>query len=267
MMSDRVFDTILHKYIVPYRHVNQFSPPTFIGHKDCEPLISKALPQRLRDLVDAAPDMKIDIYTNGVLLPEWSEQGRDFIDTLSKLPAQVRLMISHHPRNHDNSENDYTKTIIYLQNVLRERKPSNVEFITVSHKSKWVSEEDQHKWVRAWEGLPITVHSNVSISPWAGFTESEATCHYNGCPYADFGHWFFGSTGNVIACCMDLEEEIVLGNVMTHPAAEMFEATSAFYAEQRRILDSKELHPRGVCRNCFGQTRDSVSLLQLGGVV
>src|SRR5207245_2937174 len=85
-MSDEVWDVILHKYIVPYRHINQFCPPTFIGHKDSEPLIDKKLPARLRSLSDVAPDMNIDVYSNGVLLPTWQDRGRDFIDFLGSLP-------------------------------------------------------------------------------------------------------------------------------------------------------------------------------------
>lgn len=263
-MSDKVFDVILNQYVVPYRHINAFCPPTFIGHKDGEPLLNRAFPDRLRSLSEVAPDMKIDIYSHGLMLPSLKERKQDFFQFLSTLPNQVRYMMSYHPRNHDNSENDYTKTILYLQEVLQNRKPSNVEFITVSHKSKWVSDIDQEFWRRTWENYPITVHANCSINPWTGLMEDVATCSYNGCPYADFGHWFFGATGNVIACCLDLEEEIVLGNVLQDSPADMFQKTQDFYAEQRRILETKEQHPRGVCRNCFGQKRDTKEIIQLG---
>jgi Iron-sulfur cluster-binding domain len=262
-MSDSVWDTILTKYILPYRHRNEFCPPTFIGHKDGEPLLNKKLPSRLLDLAAVVPDMKIDIYSHGLLLPKWRERGQDFIEFLAALPNKVRYLMSFHPRNHDDSVNDYTATIIYLKEVLR-NPPKNIEFITVSHKSKWVSELVQDAWRHEWEGLPITVHCNCSINPWTGLIESDLK--FNGCPYADFGHWFFGVTGNIIACCLDLEEEIVLGNVMEDDPEEMFSKTEMFYAEQRRILAAREQHPHGVCRNCFGQERDEVpaELIPLG---
>lgn len=264
-MSDEVFDTILSKYVVPYHKHNCFSSPTLIPHKDGETLLNKNLPSLLRRVAAAIPYIKIDIYSHGLMLPKWRDRGQDFFEFLATLPNQVRYMMSYHPKNHDYSVNDYGATIEYLKGVLRD-PPRNVEFITVSHQSKWVSEETQNNWKAAWVGLPITVHSNCSINPWTGLMEDIATCHYNGCPYSDFGHWFFGVTGNVIACCMDLEEEIVLGNVMVDDPVEMFARTEAFYAEQRRILAAKELHPRGVCRNCFGQHRDDVSveLIPLG---
>lgn len=258
-MSDDVWDSILHKYIARYRHVNSFCPPTFIGHKDGEPLLNKKLPDRLRDIAKVAPDMHIDIYSHGLMLPKWKERGQDFIEFLASLPNRVRYLLSFHPFNHDNTSNDYEPVVAYLSRVLL-NPPPNIEFITVSHKSKWVGSALQDAWKRTWAGLPMTVHCNTHINPWTGLMEDIATCHYNGCPYADFGHWFFGATGNVIACCLDLEEEIVLGNVLQDEPEKMFATTQAFYVEQRRILEAKEQHPRGVCRNCFGQTRDPVRL-------
>lgn len=267
-MSDEVWQAILNRYLVPYRHLNAFCPPTFIGHKDTEPLIDKKLPSRLRDLANVAPDMKIDIYSNGVLLPKWRERGADFMEFLATLPNKVRYMMSYHPHNHDDSVNDYAATIAYLKDVLR-NPPANVEFITVSHQSKWTSPEVQNAWSETWvpevtRGV-LTVHKNVSINPWTGLMEDIATCHYNGCPYADFGHWFFGVTGNIIACCLDLEEEIVLGNVLKDDPQRMFEKTDAFYKEQTRIQKEKLKAAYPVCANCYGQKRED--LIQLGGIV
>lgn len=264
-MSDDVWSTILYRYIVPYHFVNAFCPPTFIAHKDSEPLIDKKLPDRLQSLSSACPDMKIDIYSNGVLLPKWHERKQDFIDFLGSLPNKARYLMSYHPKNHDGSDNDYTQTVEYLQDVLRD-PPSNIEFITVSHKSKWVTEEMQQAWKRNWEGLPITVHCNCSLNPWTGRIEEEGVTQFNGCPYADFGHWFFGVTGNIIACCLDLEEEIVLGNVMRDDPAEMFHKTTEFYQEQQRILAERRRVNYPVCANCYGQKREDVptELIPLG---
>ena len=250
-MSDEVWKTILNEYIIPYRHINTFSPPTFVGHKDTEPLIDKTLPTKLRSLPS---DMKIDIYSNGVLLPKWHDRGQDFINFLASLPNQVRFMMSDHPFNYDYSVNDYGPTVKYLLDVLR-NPPPNVEFITVSHKSKWVDEELQDAWKMMWKGLPITVHCNTHINPWTGRMEDIATCHYNGCPYADFGHLFIGVTGNIIACCLDLEEEIVLGNVLCDDSADMFAKTEAFYADQRYCQEIKERPKHRVCDNCYGYDR------------
>lgn len=264
-MADDVWYAILHRYVIPYRLVNAHTPPTFIGHKDGEPLLNKRLPDRLRNIADLCPDMTIDIYSHGLMLPRWRDRGQDFIGFLGSLPNRVRYMMSYHPVNHDGSANDYADVVRYLSKVLLS-PPHNVEFISVSHKSPWVTEAMQEAWCIVWAGLPITVHKNCSINPWTGLMEDIATCHYSGCPYADFGHWFFGATGNVIACCLDLEEEIVIGNVLKDDPAEMFARTEAFYAEQRRLWEAKNQHPHGVCRNCFGQHRDDlpVELLPLG---
>lgn len=259
-MSDEVWRTILHQYIVPYKDKNRFCTPTFIGHKDSEPLIDKRLPIRLRELAAVCPDMNIDIYSNGVLLPKWAERGQDFIEFLSRLPNRVRYLMSFHPYNHDGSANDYTDTMMYLKQVLL-HKPHNIEFITVSHRSKHVSVEIQEQWKKHWQGLPITVHCNAALNPWTGRIEEEGTVQFNGCPYGDFGHWFFGVTGNVIACCLDLEEEIILGNVLQDTAPRMFLLTEQFYDDQRK---GKWKHQ--VCANCFGEKRKNIpqELIPLG---
>jgi Iron-sulfur cluster-binding domain len=264
-MANDVWECILNQYIVPYKNVNSHSPPTFIGHKDGESLLNKRLPERLLDVARAAPDMTIDIYSHGLMLPVWRNRGQDFIDFLGSLPNRVRYMMSYHPRNHDSSVNDYTETIKYLAHILLD-PPPNVEFITVSHKSKWVSEEMQEAWRLTWVGLPITVHCNCAINPWTGRMKEQATVEYHGCPYADFGHWFFGVTGNVIACCLDLEEEIVLGNVLKDSPVEMFARTEQFYADQRRIQENKLPVDHQVCADCFGQVRvpASAPMVQLG---
>jgi Iron-sulfur cluster-binding domain len=262
-MADDVWTNILSLYIVPYKHAMLLTYPTFIPHKDGEPLLNKRLPDRLRDLAAVAPDMSIDIYSHGLLLPKWCERGQDFFEFLSTLPNHVRFMMSFHPYNHDGSGNNYSATILYLQAVLRD-PPRNVEFITVSHKSKWVSDAEQEAWRQTWADYPIKVHCNALLNPWTGRIESDVK--FNGCPYENGGHWFFGVTGNVIACCLDLEEEIVLGNVLTHDPGAMYARTQAFYQEQHRILAAREQHPRGVCRDCFGQHRDDVpaELIPLG---
>lgn len=260
-MTDEVWQTVLHKYIVPYRNVNRFTTPTFIPHKDGETLLNKKLLGRVGDVSRAAPEMNVDIYSNGLLLPKWRERGQDVFEFFASIPNRVRYLMSYHPRNRDWSENDYSQVVPYLKEVLS-NPPANVEFITVSHKSKWVSEEMQQEWKKTWEGLPITVHCNCAINPWTGRIE-EGTVRFDGCPYADFGHLFIGVTGNVIACCLDLEEEIVLGNVLTHSPEEMFSKTEAFYAEQRRRQQAKERPAYAVCSDCFGYKREP-ELVALG---
>ena len=264
-MNDEVWGVILRDYIIPYRHINSFCPPTFISHKDGEPLLNKRLPDRLRELSDYCPDMKIDVYSHGLMLPKWRDRGRDFFAFLGSLPNRSRYLMSYHPRNHDNSINDYTQVIEYMRDVLQS-PPRNVEFITVSHESKWVSKDMQEVWSSVWEGLPITVHCNAKINPWTGRIQEEGTVRFNGCPYADFGHYFFGVTGNIIVCCLDLEEEIVLGNVLTHSAEEMFEKTKKFYENQQRRMAEQTYPDHNVCADCYGYVRTDkgTNLVQLG---
>ncbi len=269
-MKREVWDTILHKYVVPYKNHNQHNdcPPTIIPHKDGEPLLNKQLPTLLRSIADADPTFKIDIYSHGLLLPKWAERGEDFIDFLGSLPNRSRLLLSFHFVNVDGSVNDYTKTTQYLRDLYSSsRQPPNVEFIMVSHLIRPMTRETLESWKDTWrpyiDAGRVQVHANASINPWTGRISEEGTVEFNGCPYGDFGHTFFGVTGNVIACCMDLEEEITFGNVMRDDPAVMMAKLAEFYAEQQRIQREKTGLKHGVCANCFGLPRPE-NLVQLG---
>ena len=264
-MSPEVWQTILHRYIVPYRHRNVFCPPTFIGHKDGEPLLDKNILHRLRDISHFAPDMKIDMYSHGLMLPKWQERGQDVFEFFASLPNRVRYLMSYHPHNHDGSVNDYTATERYMRDMMTHRKPANVELIMVAHVSTHNNAERLAEWKRSWDGFPVTVHANASLNPWTGRIEEPGTVEFHGCPYGDFGHWFFGVTGNIIACCMDLEEEIVIGNVMKDEPDAMFAACDAFYAEQRRIAAERTGLKYQVCSNCMGMGKRT-DLVQIGAM-
>jgi len=247
-MSDEVFDVILHRYIIPYKEMNRFCTPTFIAHKDGEPLLNKKLPSVLRKLADVLPDMNIDIYSHGLMLTKWRERGQDFFEFLATLPNHCRYLMSYHPKNHDESINDYNATFRYMKEVLQ-NPPRNVEFIMVAHKAQGAPPTDE--WLELWkperERGVLTVHANASINPWAGRIDDPNVSHFNGCPYGDFGHWFFGVTGNIIACCIDLEEEIIFGNVLHDEPSAMVTKLDAFYADQR----AKKVD-HAVCHNCHG---------------
>jgi hypothetical protein len=268
-MAREVFDTILHRYVLPFKDRNRFCPPTVILHKDGESTLHRDYDDFIRAISDADPGLKIDIYTHGLTLPRKS----GFLEFLGALPCRLRMLMSFHFYNGDGSANDYAATDALVRKYLDEgRWPRNVELILTSHVVRPMTIERLAEWKATWQryvdgGQVSAVHANAALNPWTGRISEPGTVQFNGCPYGDFGHFFFGVTGNVIACCLDLEEEIVLGNVLDGtPPEEMFARAEAFYAEQRRILAAQELHPRGVCRNCFGQKRDEVpaDLLQLG---
>lgn len=267
-MTREVFDTILHKYVVPYKDVNRFCPPTVIPHKDGESTLHKEYDAFIKSVSDADSSLKIDIYTHGLTLPK--KPG--FLEFLGSLPSQLRMLMSFHFFNGDGSANDYTATEALVRKYLDENRwPSNVELILTSHLIRPMTVERLAEWKATWQCYIDTrqisaVHANVSINPWTGRIKEEGTVQFNGCPYADFGHYFFGVTGNIIACCLDLEEEIILGNVLKDDPAEMFKKTEAFYAEQRRIQTEKLRVNYPVCSNCYNQKREDISseLVQLG---
>ncbi len=258
MMSPDVWETILRKYVIPYRHINaHLNRPTLIPNKDGEPLLNKRLPALLQKSAEFVPDMALSIYSHGLMLT------LDFIEFLNRLPNPVRLLVSFHFYNHDGSQNDYARTTALLRHVFSNPKHENIEFILVSHVIGVMTEEKLLAWKETWRHFidtgRVTVHANAAINPWTGLISAPGLSHHNGCPYSNFGAMFFGATGNVIACCMDLEEEIVFGNVMRDDPQAMFETVGEFYAAQAR----REVK-HAACHDCFGLPPAPRPLLQLG---
>lgn len=236
-MDRAVWDKIFERYVVPFHGWNShFNAPTLIPHKDGEPLLNKNLPSLL-DSARLLPTMHVDIYTHGLLLTQ------KFVDFLATLPNKVRLLITFHFYNHDGSENDYGKASALIKSVLAD-KPGNVEVILAAHKTSLVSMGRLQEWKDSWGHV---ANINVSLNPWTGRVKEPGTMKFDHCPYDNFGSLFFGVTGNVIACCMDLEEEIVFGNVMADDPVEVVEKVRAFYYEQKNRNISHDL-----CNVCFG---------------
>lgn len=236
-MSIDLWNFIFDKYVIPYNNINSnLNRPTLIPHKDSDPILFKHFMEcvsRIREI----PQMALDIYTQGLLLKQ------PHIDFFASLPNPVRLMITFHFYNHDGSENDYTKTSQFLRSIIAD-KPRNVEITFVAHKSRLITMDRLQAWKDSWGDIAVI---NTHINPWTGLINEPGAKTHGHCPYDSFDHIFFGVTGNIIACCMDLEEQIVFGNVMTDEPAEMIEKLRLFYEAQRREMQ----HP--LCSNCFGK--------------
>ncbi len=253
-MSMEVWDTILRDYVLPYKDVNSICPPTVIPHKDGEPLLNRKLPDMLKTISDLDSSLHVDIYSHGLLLPKLKY---DFIGMLASLRNKVRLLVSFHFHNFDGTKNDYAETVLYFVRLFEGGViPSNVELIFASHIVAPETQSTLDAWKESWRRFvdqkKVTVHSNASINPWTGRIDDPNVMKFDCCPYDAFFSMFFGVTGNVIACCMDLEEEIVFGNVMEDDPDEMFSVVDKFHAEQRRIKQEKTGLKHEVCRNCFG---------------
>jgi MoaA/NifB/PqqE/SkfB family radical SAM enzyme len=245
-MSDAVFGRVL-EYIcrIPDERKTKGYPPTIITHINGEPILHPRFQQYIKEISDAQPDYRFNIYTNGLKLT------RGFIDFLESLPNETRLLISYHFYNGDGELNDYTE----VNAILREcfvKKHKKLEFILTSHVNRFCSLEFLKKWqddlntkyAKA-ATVPVVAY-NTHINPWTDLIHEENTVTFDGCPYMDFGHLFIGVTGNVIPCCMDLEEELVQGNIMEDSYNHIFSRMERFY---ERLQQKRNFEP--LCLKCM----------------
>jgi radical SAM protein with 4Fe4S-binding SPASM domain len=239
-MSQAVFDRLLESYIAPM----QFN--TVIPHKDGEPLLHPSFEAMFKAIAGASRASKIDIYTNGLMLT------KDMVKVFASVPNKVWLLITFHQVNRDGSRNDYSALEYMLVDVLPGLSGLNVEIILVTHPLDQIEYERAKEWQAKWlnrkrsEKALIDVHVNRQINPWTGLIEHPNCVSFEGCPYADGNHFFVGVTGNVIPCCMDLEEEIVLGNIMKNDPDEICEARDKFYGDMINGIVRRKL-----CKRCL----------------
>jgi len=234
-MDRKTFEAIINKIIIP------LNPETIILHKDGEPLLHPKFEEFVEDICDVS-FAKIDIYTNGILL------NPKLIKHLSKFQNRIWILISFHFFMADGSKVEYDNN--HIMNCI-EQAGDNVEFVMASHLNDLVErsflEEWQNYWISKMENYSHlkAVHLNTAINPWTGLIKQRNTIRFTGCPYADGEHLFIGAEGNVLACCMDLEEEISFGNIKREEFGEVMALRQGFYKNIQKFGSHASL-----CRRC-----------------
>ena len=249
VMQPNVFEAVLDKYIIPLKNDEEKLgyPPTIIFTKDGEGLINPNLREYMLKIAMNHPEFRFNLYTNGLLLTE------DFLDFVNVLPNKTWLFISYHFFNYDGSKNDYSKLDELMLKVLnsKEKKYKQIEFVFTSHVTRFITKDDLNMWGQIWKSkVPegkLVVGINDCINPWTGLIDEPNCVKFSGCPYADFGHIFIGVTGNVIPCCMTLEEDIIFGNVLEDDPKEMQKKLEDFYVPLREMKFNEI-----ICQKCQG---------------
>ena len=240
-MEPNVFDRVLY-------YVNKLKPSTIILHKDGEPLLHPKFWEYYRQIV-LMSDAKIDLYTNGTMLTP--DLVRYMADTRVH-NNKLWILLTFHRHKYDGTEYDHTKIEENLLNCIELNLP-NVQFVITTHQTNFTDKEASRKWYMKWANVKGThkniyaVHMNTAINPWAGKVDlTDGMIHFYDCPYRHADHFFIGVTGNVLPCCIDLEEEIVFGNICTDMMETILENRKNFYAKQMKRQIENPL-----CQKCL----------------
>lgn len=217
--------------------------------KDGEPLLHPDF-NLFIDKLTAVHRGMIDIYTNGILLTE------DKVDKLGSVPNVIRVLVTEHHYGRQGSQRKLAERT--RDNLLKALKKGydNLQFHITLHCPPKCSDGpvDEGTWEAYWKGIKansqnlMSVNLNKNINPWLGFVELSDRPKSSMCPYAISPNeqLFFGVTGNALACCVDLNEELVLGNILTHTGDELRSNVDAV-RERLRNKDMKDLAP---CNRC-----------------
>jgi len=237
-MAKDVFEVILKEYIVPH------NAGTVILHKDGEPLLHPHLKEIITQISEVS-NAKIDIYTNGLLLK------KPFVEFLTSISNKVWLLISFHFHSYEGKLYTYSNVAKELEDILG-MTYKNVELVFATHVTDYADNWMLNRWKVYWDNyvgddqMLKAVHINTAVNPWAGLIKQKNNISFDACPYADGQHYFIGVTGNVIPCCMDLEEEVVFGNVLTDSRGKIEADRDTFY----ETLNAGRIN-EDLCKRCL----------------
>ena len=233
--------------------IEPMKPTTVIVHKDGEPLMHPKFVDMFRTICATVPYSKIDIYTNAYFLkPKLFEELMK-----AKVNNKVWFLMTIHGHDYRGEPYDLRKpgeNILACLDLIRAKKWKNVEFVITSHKTDYVSQQNMKMYYDYWTAVKANnrplrdVHANADINPWGQRIKmKEGMVHFEACPYGDGAHFFIGVTGNGLPCCMDLDEEIVFGNIMTDDLNEIEAKRQDFY-ETMRINKERKYK---LCQKCL----------------
>jgi len=243
-MSERVF-----KYLEHFIESCEQREPltTMILHKDGEPLMCPFFDDYFARITHKTK-AKIDLYTNGYLL---TPERVQFMSNMAP-DNKIWVLVSFHNFKFDGTRYDLAKVEENLKACLELDVP-NVEFVVSMHKLDLTDEAWTHDFYVKWTNISIqkrqlkAVHVNSCINHWAGRVKQEQEmAHFSVCPYMDAAHFFIGVTGNVMPCCMDMEEEIVFGNICNDKWTDIRERRLDFYKRHQ----AREV-PHSLCSKCL----------------
>lgn len=225
-----------------------------IPHKDGESLLHPHIQDAITLMSHVQPEVKFVIYTNG------THFSKAFYDFARRLPNKFQVLVSYHFQGFRTRRPDCEEIVQYdcepAEAELRQciaDPAGNVELVLVSHVTPYSDAEQQNAWQARWAQVAANrpevlsaVHLNRDINPWAGHIDIGTTT-FQVCPYDTGEHLFVGVTGNILPCCMDLNEELTIADLAQYDMEEIMELRRRFYYDVQR---PKSRRPR--CIACIG---------------
>lgn len=187
---------------------------------------------------------KVDIYTNGVFLTN------DILDILGSVPNAISIFVTDHTASRKGTQ-DSTKTLANFTNAV-DRGYTNISLNLTKHAFNEQTKEDTN-WLRTWNVYKhdhpnvSSIHLNSHKNSWAGFV---GTAKYDSCPFMEYEFIGVGITGNVTMCCLDLNEELVAGNILTDSKEDIMSSRYNY----KQLITAKDVSTLNPCKRCIGDT-------------
>ncbi len=222
IISDEIFIKIIQETL-PF--VNKDT--TYLLYLQNEPLLDDKLYCRAQFIKQVNKNSNIEIFTNGILLPEFGNKTKYFDKILVSMYGNTVDEYNRVTKSNITEEqfNDIIKAINMYNNV-----ESNNKF-----SKDWKSDEDIKSSFTSRAGF---LSNNYIIN-------DEVNCSKNA-----YDGWLnFLVDGSVILCCMDYVKESVIGNIKNQTLQEIF--NSAIYkAAIEKAAGRIESEENFICKKC-----------------
>lgn len=244
-MSEEVLEKLLS--LIDLYDAEEEKLTTIILHKDGEPLMCPSFKEYFARIAERT-QAKLDLYTNGILMTP------DIVQSMSDSARKnkIWILVSFHNFKYDGTRYDLSRIERNLKACLDLGLP-NIEFIISMHKLDQTDEAWTRDFYAKWTNISFerknlkAIHVNTCINHWAGrVQQQQEMARYPVCPYMDSAHMFIGVTGNVMPCCMDMEEEIVFGNLLEDDLSNILSVRENFYKQH----NEREI-PHPLCSKCL----------------
>ena len=242
VMKPAVLDNLVENYIMGK------GIETVVLSKDGEPLLYPNIKEAIQKICEVSR-CRVEIYTNGLAL------NKQFVDYLTQFNNQFFVYLTFHRYDYlGNREERCLGVCEELKRIIKS-EPDNVQIVVVVHATDYEDKGDLETWELYWNKKVRqymclhAAHVNYNINPWP---RRQIRAVHNtdpkACPYTEGSHIFVGVTGNVTACCGDIDEEIILGNIVVDDPETIESNRYDFYYKMRNDVYSEEL-----CQICIGK--------------
>jgi MoaA/NifB/PqqE/SkfB family radical SAM enzyme len=254
IMEPDLFEKIIQEIALRQSDVKQVMP-YFMN----EPLLDRDLINKIHYIARIAPDVRIHLVTNGILIDR--QLGNKLIN--SPLHSIKISVLGHRKETYESAMGIkghhaiFRRLCQFVRSSVRIRGPNWIT-ISLTQTPGIIDRNETSSARRFWETMGVTFESfEKPISRAGNVNCVETRTHLNikGCNSIwrnEMIHILYN--GDVLLCCMDWRREVVLGNLYDQTISDIWNGQRNRYYQQ--VINGRQMeHRRFLCYRCEAANR------------